>query len=59
MDLYVAAWETVPRYLVVPLKLVVHSVHHYATVVGGSGNNTECTLLEDLCFDLESASGDE
>jgi hypothetical protein len=28
-------------------------------VVGGSGNNTECTLLEDLCFDLESASGDE
>jgi hypothetical protein len=34
MDLYVTARETVPRYLIVPAKLVVHSAHHYATVVG-------------------------
>jgi hypothetical protein len=34
MDLYVTGRETAPRYLVVPVKLVVYSAHHYATVVG-------------------------
>ena len=42
MDLYVAARETVPRYLVVPVKLVVHFAHHYATVVGVTTSNANC-----------------
>jgi hypothetical protein len=42
MDLYVTARETVPRYLVVPAKLVVHSAHHYATDVGVTTPNAHC-----------------
>jgi hypothetical protein len=42
MDLYVTARETAPRYLVVPLKLVVHSAHHYATVVRVTMPNAHC-----------------
>jgi hypothetical protein len=34
MDLYVTARETAPRYLIVPVKLVVHFAHHYAIVAG-------------------------
>jgi hypothetical protein len=42
MDLYVTARETAPRCLVVPVKLVVHSAHHYATVVGVTTPNVHC-----------------
>jgi hypothetical protein len=42
MDLYVAARETALRYLIVPVTLVVHSAHHYATVIGVATLNVHC-----------------
>jgi hypothetical protein len=42
MDQFVTAMETAPKYLFVPVKLVAHSAHHYATVVGVTTPNVNC-----------------